>query len=994
MNMPHTMRFIAALTLTFLIVAASHRPAAAQTPKAAAAKRAPWTTSRLTGSPEKPLPYTTERAFPALKFNNCLDITAAPGSDRLFVVEERGKMLSFPNRQDAAGADLVLDIVKDIPGATRIYAIAFHPDFQKNRFCYICYIEKDDRANGSHVARFKVSDTDPPTIDPATETTMITWPSGGHNGCCLKFGPDGYLYISTGDGSGPNPPDSLKAGQDMTKLYSSILRIDVDHADGDRNYRIPPDNPFVALPGARGEKWAYGFRNPWRMSFDRKTGDLWVGDVGWELWELLDRVERGGNYGWSVMEGRYPTNPEWQRGPTPILPPTIDHPHSESSSITDGLTYYGSRLKELYGTHVYGDYDTGKIWGFRYVDGKVVDHRELADTTHRIVGFGDDHTGEFYLLDHTAGTIHRLIPNPQPDLSATFPRRLSETGVFAAVTAQTPAPGVLPYSINSEAWADHATAERFVAVPLDLSIKTDVPKSENPQWIYPKDTVLVKTLSLEMERGNPASRRRIETQILHFDGLEWQPYTYQWSDDQTDARLLDAAGAERTFDVTDAQAPGGKRQQAWRFSGRAECQRCHNKWSGPPLAFNTHQLNRELPGTGSSAGSDTTSQVDLFASIQLFEKALPESKRPKLANPRDTSADLESRARAYLHTNCAHCHRLHAGSSVLSKMQIDLPLAKTDMVGVRPTQGTFGIHAAQVIAPGDPFRSVLLYRMAKLGGGRMPHIGSTEIDQAGVELIYDWLRQIPKDAAKETIGNDTAAKLRADEAAALAQLRNVKTPTEQAALVKSLLSSSSGALMLLWAADHRELPATAQSLAIEQAARHDDVSIRDLFERFLPAEQRIKRLGSVVQPEKILALTGDASRGRRLFHETASVQCRNCHRIQNDGKEVGPDLTTIGKKYARAQILENLLEPSKVIEPKYVTYLVETTEGRLVSGLLVNKDENGVVLKDAQNTEVRISAKQIEQLVPQRQSLMPDLLLRDMTAQQVADLLAYLSLLK
>src|SRR5258708_5361526 len=173
---------------------------------------------------------------------------------------------------------------------------------------------------------------------------------------------------------------------------------------------------------------------------------------------MLDRVERGGNYGWGVMEGRQPTNPEWPRGPTPILPPTIDHPHSESCSITDGLTYYGTRLKELYGTHIYGDYETGKFWGFRYENGQVVAHRELANSSLKVVGFGEDHAGECYVLDHAAGTVNRFIPNPQQDQKTAFPRKLSETGLFSSVTQQTPAAGVISYSINAEAWADHAVA--------------------------------------------------------------------------------------------------------------------------------------------------------------------------------------------------------------------------------------------------------------------------------------------------------------------------------------------------------------------------------------------------------------------------------------------------------------------------------------------------------------------------------------------------------
>ena len=981
-------RFVATLVLVSSILAATHRSTLADPPKVGLEKRVAWTTSRITGSPEVPLPYVTERAFPALKFNNCLDITKAPGSDRLFVAEQGGKIFSFSNKPDVAAADLVIDLAKEIKGVQAIYSITFHPDFAKNRFCYVCYIKGGDPEIGSHIARFTLSDTDPPTIDVASETTIITWFAGGHNGCSLKFGLDGCLFISTGDGSGPNPPDSRRAGQDVSNLLSSILRIDVNHADDGKNYRIPADNPFVDLKGARGEIWAYGFRNPWRISIDQKTGDLWVGDVGWELWEMLDRVERGGNYGWSVVEGRQSTNPEWPRGPTPILPPTIDVPHSESSSITDGLTYYGSRLKELQGHHLYGDYDTGKIWSFRYDGGKIVDHRELADTTHRIVGFGDDNDGEFYLLDHTAGTIHRLIPNPQPDQSATFPRKLSETGLFSSITAQTPAAGVIPYSINAEPWADHAVAERVVAIPNELSIPNFfTTKAVGASATFPKDTVFAKTLSLDMQHGQLASRRRVETQLLHFDGIDWLTYSYQWNDEQTDALLLAAAGSEKTFDIVDAAAPGGKRPQTWRFSSRAECQRCHNKWSGSALGFIPAQLNKEHDYSGASA-----SQLDTLAHIKIVETP-PTEKRPQLANPRDPAADPDGQVRAYLHTNCSHCHRQHAGGAVLSMMHFDLPLEKTNMLGARPSQGTFGIHAAQVIAPGDPFRSVLLYRMAKLGGGRMPHLGSTEIDRDGIKLIHDWVERLPRDATKETATHEAAAKLRAEETAELALLIGSDASQIQQAIDR-LLSSTSGALQLLRRIDQSKLSAPVTSLVVEKATRHSDVSIRDLFERFLPPEQRIKRLGSVVQAQQILSLSGDSERGKRVFFETSGVSCKNCHRIQKEGKEVGPELTTIGKKLTRPQLLESILEPSKLIEPKYVTHLVETDDGRILTGLLLSKDDNEVVLKDAQDKVSRIPTKQIEQLVPQRQSLMPDLLFRDMTAQQVADLLAYLGSLK
>jgi putative heme-binding domain-containing protein len=977
-------RTIAVIALFLWILATLPLSAFADPPHADSEKREPWTTSRIFGSPEPPLPYITERVFPALKFNQCLDITTAPGSDRLFVVEQAGRIFSFVNQHHVSEPDLAVDLAREIPDVKQVYALAFHPDFEVNRYCYICYIAADSLDDGSHVARFQVSDTDPPTIDAASETTVITWRSGGHNGCCLKFGPDGYLYISTGDAGPANPPDIYKTGQDISDLLSSILRIDVDQTDGEKNYRIPPDNPFVNTEGARGEVWAYGLRNPWRMSFDRKTGDLWVGDVGWELWEMLDRIERGGNYGWAVMEGRASTHPEWPRGVTPYLSPTIDHPHSESSSITEGMTYYGTRLPELNGTHIYGDYDTGKMWGFRLIDGKIAEHREIADTTHRIVGFGEDNDGELLLLDHTAGTIHRLLPNPELGQSSTFPRRLSDSGLFSSISDLSPASGVVPYAINAEPWSDFAMSERLVAVPNELTIS-----GEAQPWVFPENSVLVKTLSLELHTGDPASRRLVETQILHFNGKEWLPYTYQWNDDQSDALLVSAEGGERNFEIVDSNAPGGRRSQTWRFSGRAECQRCHNTWSGPPLAFNALQL------THSDARAGTTpSQHAKLASTGLINPAGDTAKLQALEDPHDAAATLDDRARSYLHVNCSHCHRMHAGGAVLSHMHFDLPLDRTNMLKARPTQGTFGIHAAEVIAPGDPFRSVLLYRMAKLGNGRMPHIGSTEVDAAGLALLHEWLKQLPDTSDAETTAGKSVVSIRTDETAALARLSSAESFADQAEIVAHLLASTTGAMQLLHRIDNRQLPTSVSDLAIKNATTHSEVSVRDLFERFLPPEERIKRLGSLVRPEQVLSLTGDAARGRQVFFETSGVSCKNCHRIAQEGKEVGPELTAVGKKLNRFQLLESILEPSKQIDPKFVTYLAETKDGKLFTGLLLEKADHEVVLKDALNNQHRLATGDIEQLVPQRQSLMPDLLVRDMTAQQVADLLEYLSSLK
>ena len=245
-------------------------PAAADEP----ARRPPWTTSTIKGSPDPPLPFIAERAFANLTFTNCLDIGSIPGTDRLFVVEQSGKIYSFENQPDVVDKELFADFAANIEGVGQTYSLVFHPDFLSNRYCYVCYIIGGNIDDGTHVARFQITDTDPPQVDWSTEETIITWVSGGHNGCTLKFGHDGCLYISTGDGAGPNPPDTKRTGQDVSDLLSSILRIDVDHPSGDRNYSIPDDNPFIDVPEARGEVWAFGLRNHWRMSVDRKTGDL------------------------------------------------------------------------------------------------------------------------------------------------------------------------------------------------------------------------------------------------------------------------------------------------------------------------------------------------------------------------------------------------------------------------------------------------------------------------------------------------------------------------------------------------------------------------------------------------------------------------------------------------------------------------------------------------------------------------------------------------
>ncbi len=959
--------------------------------------RVPWTGSKLNGTPDAPPPYAVELAFPRLKHELPVALAHAEGSGRLFVGELHGRIVSFPNDPTATRADLAIDIAKTHPDFTALYGLAFHPKFDENRYLYVCYVRKNEQPDGSVVSRFAMSRTDPPIVDPASETVLLRFYSGGHNGGCLVFGKDGYLYISTGDAASPSPPDPMDTGQDCSDLLSSVLRIDVDRPDPGKPYGIPPDNPFVKTPNVRPEIWAFGFRNPWRMSIDRTTGDLWVGDVGWELWEMVHKVKRGGNYGWSVMEGPQPVRVESRRGPTPILPPLTTHPHSEAASITGGYVYHGTRLPELAGAYIYGDFQTGLIWGLRCDGDKITWRQELARSPLHLVAFGESRDGELFLIDHDrTHQVYRLVPNPVAKQKPNFPRRLSETGLFDSTRDHRMSPGVIGYTVNSELWADGATADRYLAVPGDGRVGLDL----QGYWRFPEGSVLLRTVYVGGLDRKAVRRRRVETQVLHLLDNAWRPYSYVWNDDQADAVLADGKGTTLTIAMEDPAVPGGHHDRSYRVHARAECILCHNPWvekkttiygvqSASPLGMNTSEMNVMKNGSGGPVD-----QLKALQHIGLLDWKSEPASLPRLVNPYDESASLAHRARSYLQTNCAHCHQSNAGGTANIALGFDVPIEKTQTVDVRPIQGTFNIAGARIIAPGEPSRSVLYYRVAKVGGGRMPRVGSNHVDERAARMIHDWI------AAMAVPGSDASASggvaISAEDRAAVETLRaGDRTRSEaRTAAIRQLASTTRGALMLLGMVDRVPAPESLRREVVAITRASPAIEVRDLFERFIPEGDRVKRLGDVVDRPAILALRGDAARGRVLFATNPAAQCKTCHSASEVGISIGPDLAKIGAKYDRAGLLDQILEPSKTIDPQFVTYLLETKDGRVMTGLVVEKNGREVVLKDAQGKTVRIPGGDVEHLVPQSRSLMPELLLRDLTAQQVADLLEYLTSLR
>lgn len=325
------------------------------------------------------------------------------GSNRIFVASQRGAIYVFPKSDDAGEAKLFLDIREKVHPWKRdneegLLGLAFHPDYKKNGQFFV-YYSSEKELRTSVVSKFTVSD-DPDKADPKEEVIMkLKQPFANHNGGSICFGKDGYLYIALGDGGSRNDP--MKNGQNLGTLLGSMLRIDVDSKADGKNYGIPADNPFVKVKGAQPEIFAYGFRNIWRMSVDRQTGDVWAADVGQDFWEEVNVVTKGGNYGWSVQEASFLFNNVAGEGE--LIDPVWEYDHQAGKSITGGYVYRGSRLPELAGNYLYADFISGQIWALEYdrASGKASKNRSIATTGFPVLAFGEDQDGEVYYTMET-----------------------------------------------------------------------------------------------------------------------------------------------------------------------------------------------------------------------------------------------------------------------------------------------------------------------------------------------------------------------------------------------------------------------------------------------------------------------------------------------------------------------------------------------------------------------------------------------------------------
>ncbi|MDB5310917.1 MAG: yliI 4 [Gemmataceae bacterium] len=735
-------------------------------------KRESVTTSTVVGFPDPPPPYRVKRTADAYRPDYPIMVKHIPGTDQLLVITQprayaptKLERVSDP----AATGQAVKDAhpVLTTPGEGTAYDLTFHPKFAENGYVYVGW-------NGLRgwwhpnkmcfVTRYTMSPKPPYALDPGSARTIIAWESNGHNGAAVCFGTDGMLYVTSGDGTSDS--DTNVTGQRTDLLLAKVLRIDVDHPAGGKMYGVPKDNPFVADPRFVPETWAYGLRNPWRICSDPKTGHIWVGQNGQDLWETAYFVRKGENYGWSVTEGSHPFYPERKTGPTPIVKPTVEHHHSEARSLTGGIVYHGEKFPDLKGAYLYGDYSTGHIWAVKHDGEKVVWHKKVAITPLKITAFSTDSKGELLICDHNKageGGFYTFEPNPAPKES-TFPKKLSDSGLFDSVKGHKVKPGVIPYSVNAPFWSDGMHKERFIALPPGEGIEF----TRSRGWNFPDKTVLVKSFALDETDGDPASRRWVETRFLTRQGGEWYGYSYLWNDAGTDATLIDAAGTDKEFTVR--TAGGGQRKQVWQYPGRAECMVCHSRAQNYVLGLCEIQMNKDHDYGGGRVENQIRAlerlgmfKVDWYAEVKggvadPVNKPEPGQRQPKpstlfthlpadlkkLTNPYDKSADLTLRAKSWLHANCSSCHVEAGGGNALMELEFATALDKMRILDVKPVHQTFDLPDAKLVVPGAPERSVLLHRLGTRGPGQMPPLSTSRVDSEGLELMREWCRSLKK----------------------------------------------------------------------------------------------------------------------------------------------------------------------------------------------------------------------------------------------------------
>jgi len=537
-----------------------------------------------------------------------------------------------------------------------------------------------------------------------------------HCGGMLQFGPDGLLYISTGDDSSP------LNSQDLNSLHGKILRIDTSRSSG---YAIPKDNPFAEHADVRKEIWAYGLRNPWRFSIDPDTGYLWAGDVGDNLSEEINQILPGSNSGWPQFEGNRRNIDYKSSSTTPITPVLTMERRYRRSVIVGGEVYRGKALPNLRGAYLYADFINGKVFTVRFGNDQSIQQEEIG-ILRWPTAFGRDASNELYIVTMADG-IYRIEEAPKARQSQPFPRRLSQSALFLDTKQLIPSTSLISYEVISPRWSDGARAKRWIKLPA-----SGIHFYREGHWDFPKGTALIEHFEIDTVEGDPSSAIRLETRVLQrSDSGQWRGYSYRWNNDQTDA-VLDLNAATKEIEIQDPQKPNELRKQTYSYPSSFDCLVCHNKSTGFVLGIKTLQLNREIDHQGIS-----TNQLTHWKSLGLFRNEVDQPQTlPALVDPSDERHTLNDRARSYLDTNCAHCHQ--PGGPTNFKMDLRFAVSTTKKINYKTLSKNRKYKDFFKVHPGHPMTSILLAKMLATDKFRMPPLASNRVDPLINGLFSQW----------------------------------------------------------------------------------------------------------------------------------------------------------------------------------------------------------------------------------------------------------------
>lgn len=671
-----------------------------------------------TGSAEYMLVQIFEQLDP---FNLPVKLLKEPESNRWFVLEKNGVVKVF-DQQNPFDSEIFWDLTAQVNSTSEggLLGIAFHPQYPDIAEIFISYTTHHNDPNmRSIVSRMRMNSSD--LSSPPIEEIIIEVDQdfNNHNGGDIAFGADNYLYIGLGDGGSGGDPNNR--AQDTRYLLGSMLRIDVLAEDLDSStltYHIPLDNPFAENPKcgpgenqlACPEIYAWGLRNPWRWSFDRQTGDLWLADVGQNQFEEINRIQNGGNYGWRCKEANSDFN--LSNCDDNLIAPIASYAHDLGNSVTGGFVYRGNSIPLLKGKYVFADYGSGRVWALQSNEQGQYELQLLLNTNNGISSFAEDDQGEILLTNLLNGQLYQLQANNQVEQN-TIAEKLSETSCIDLSRSDLGTAGLIPYAPAVPFWSDGLTKHRFMALPNDQQLVF----SAQDNWQFPIGSVLTKHFSY--------GQKRIETRLMmrHSNG-NWAGYVYQWNDAQTEAMRV-RGGKNIKLDGA-----------AYRIPSEDECLACHTVASGFVIGAETVQLNSNLLYTETA---QVANQLDTLTHIDLFSNpsTLPIE---QLANFQQF--DVNSSARAYLHVNCAGCHQPGGPTSSDLDLRYTVPLTNTNGCLAPPQFGNLGIENGFIINPGAPALSILLTRISTRGANAMPPLGSLKVDQTAISMLSEWIEQM------------------------------------------------------------------------------------------------------------------------------------------------------------------------------------------------------------------------------------------------------------